>query len=264
VTSAKTPGNEAHVADVFDQSPSQVRFEWGLAGAEALGRQGRIAVIVDVLTFTTTVSVAMDAGIGVFPYPLRTGAADHARRHAAALAVSRSDAVAGEISLSPATLRGPSVPKRLVLPSPNGSTISHALMNRGCDVGAASLRNRTAVADWLAGRLVNNPDTSIVFVAAGEKWPQGSLRPAVEDLWGAGAVIESLVGLVDVSLSEEALVATASYRVVAERLDTALAGCSSGKELIAMGFPDDVVIAGECDASGSVPLLRNSMFENVF
>ena len=31
-----------------------------------------------------------------------------------------------------------------------------------------------------------------------------------------------------------------------------------------MGFPDDVVIAGERDASTSVPLLRNNKFENVF
>ena len=125
MTSAEPPGSQAIVSDVFDQSPSRVRFEWGLSGAEALGRQGRIAVVVDVLTFTTTVSVAMDAGISVFPYPLRTGAADHARRHAAALAVNRSDALAGRISLSPATVRGVSGPKRLVLPSPNGLSIIH-------------------------------------------------------------------------------------------------------------------------------------------
>jgi len=43
------------------QAASRVRFEWGLAGADAIAADADIAVVVDVLSFTTTLSVALDA-----------------------------------------------------------------------------------------------------------------------------------------------------------------------------------------------------------
>lgn len=249
--------------DIFDQSPAQVRLEWGLSGATSIGKRATVAVVVDVLTFSTALSVAMDLGTTVFPYPWRTGAEAYAREHSAALAYKRPLAGRGQFSLSPGTLRSSPAPDRLVLPSPNGSTISHALKESNCKVVAASLRNCAAVARWLAAEVEKDPDAAILLIAAGEKWPDGSLRPAVEDLWGAGAVIDAIRGQLGVSLSEEASVAADAYRSVSGRLDTALTACSSGKELFAMGFPEDVSIASEFDSSTSVPLLKNGAFTDV-
>ena len=58
----------------------RVHLEWGPVGA-SLVRNGTVAVVVDVLSFTTTVSVATDPGVEVLPHPLdadATGLADRA------------------------------------------------------------------------------------------------------------------------------------------------------------------------------------------
>ncbi|EID80443.1 2-phosphosulfolactate phosphatase [Rhodococcus opacus RKJ300 = JCM 13270] len=107
-----------------------------------------------------------------------------------AKAVGRSRVTNGQISLSPNTIRRTAAPRRLVLPSPNGSTISFELgTGTGVCIGA-SLRNATAVADWIARHCTSTSVVSVI--AAGEKWPGGELRPAIEDLWGAGAVLSAL------------------------------------------------------------------------
>ena len=57
----------------------------------------------------------------------------------------------GGLSLSPGSVRAVEPPPELmVLPSPNGSTISAALAGSVPTVLAASLRNASAVAAWLA------------------------------------------------------------------------------------------------------------------
>ena len=99
------------------------------------------------------------------------------------LAVGRSQAGPGQISLSPVSLRTTTPPRRLVLPSPNGSTIASRLEGDGAAVLGASMRNAAAVSRWIARH--HDPATTVAVVAAGERWPDGQLRPAVEDLWGA-------------------------------------------------------------------------------
>jgi 2-phosphosulfolactate phosphatase len=73
----------------------------------------------------------MDAGTVVLPYRWNDHTAQrYVREQDAALAVGRSQARRGEISLSPQTIRAAPSPARLVLPSPNGSTIAHRLGSR--------------------------------------------------------------------------------------------------------------------------------------
>ena len=107
-----------------------VQLEWGLAGARA--SRAAVAVVVDVLSFSTSVCIAVERGMQVYPYAWKgAGAEAFARQHDAVLAVGRleatTDGAPAAPSLSPAgLLAGPPVP-RLVLPSPNGSTIAAAL-----------------------------------------------------------------------------------------------------------------------------------------
>ena len=159
------------------------------------------------------------------------------------------------VSLSPVSVRAAVGVERLVLPSPNGSSICFALADSGATVVGASLRNATAVARWCAG--AGRP---VAVVAAGERWPDGSLRPAVEDLWGAGAVLAGLVDLGQTDLSPEARVAEQAFRAVAPDLADQLRGCVSGRELIDGGFGADVEIAVELDASDVVPVLDGEAF----
>lgn len=75
-----------------------------------------------------------------------------AEARGATLTVPRSSAGAGEVSLSPHTVRAASALERLVLPSPNGATISAQLAATGATALGVSLRNRHAAAAWLRRR----------------------------------------------------------------------------------------------------------------
>ncbi|WP_225755673.1 2-phosphosulfolactate phosphatase [Actinotalea sp. Marseille-Q4924] len=245
------------------QLPFLVRLDWGLDGARAIAPGTSTTVVVDVLSFTTTVSVALDAGIDVLPYPASdAGGVDHAVAHDAVLAVPRSSAGPGDVSLSPASLRAARGIRRLVLPSPNGSTIAAHLSGSGRGVLAASLRNATAIAEWITAQ--HGPDGApVAVVPSGERWPGGTLRPAVEDLWGAGAVVVGLLERGWTSASPEARTAAAAFREVRAGLGAQLRSCASGAELIAAGHPHDVDVAAELDLSRCVPALQTSVFRDV-
>lgn len=240
------------------QAGSALRLEWGPTGARAVAAGCDVAVVVDVLSFTTTVTVAADRGVTVWPHPW--GAGDAARalaaRHDATLAVGRSAAGPGRVSLSPRSVRAAPWLRRLVLPSPNGSAICAGLAGTVPAVVAASLRNRAAV----ARRLRDGGGARVALVCAGERWPDGSLRPAVEDLWGAGAVVTALVAAGWRDVSPEARAAAAAFAAAAPRLGAELRACASGRELVDAGHSGDVDVADELDASASVPVLRDGAF----
>lgn len=244
-----------------DQSTYPLRVEWGPTGAEAVPAD--YAVVVDVLSFTTTLSVAVERGIEVFPFRWRDArAAEHAMRHGATLAVGRFEALsrpgARHVSLSPASLSEVEGVERLVLPSPNGSTIAFALAESGAQVVGACLRNAAAVARWLAPKMAAG--ASVVVVPAGERWNDDTLRPAVEDLWGAGAVLAGLADARDPATSPEVRVAIAAWQAATMPVD--LLACASGRELVEVGFVADVEIAAHQDVSEVVPLLVGESFRD--
>lgn len=241
------------VTSPYAQDGFRVGFDWATTGAAAV--PGSITAVVDVLSFTTAVTVAADLGIEVYPYRWRDeSTVAYAKQYDAALAVGRSEAGPGQVSLSPVTVRQARGIKRLVLPSPNGSTISQQLSDAGTTVIAVSLRNRAAAAEWVSKRLAEDPQLTVVAIAAGERWKDGSLRPAVEDLWGAGGFLAAL----DVDgFSPEARAAAAAYKDAEQDLQTLLHDCAGGRELTQYGFAQDVAIAAELDSSRSVPVLRD-------
>lgn len=235
-----------------------IHVEWGPTGAAASSGPGGVAVVVDVLSFTTTLTVAAERGMRVYPFGWNdVRATTYAQTRDAVLAVGRRAAAPGQVSLSPSTVLAATDVRRLVLPSPNGSSICFGLAGSGAEVVGASLRNRTAVASWVAG---HHQDTPVVVVAAGERWPDGTLRPAIEDLWGAGAVVAALADLGWGEPSVEARDAERAFRTVADRLPGDLLDCVSGRELVEAGFDADVRVAAELDVSDVVPVLDGEAF----
>ncbi|MGW5063911.1 2-phosphosulfolactate phosphatase [Streptomyces sp. NPDC004096] len=248
------------------QSGSGIRFEWGSAGAGRLAGQAPCLVVVDVLSFTTAVSVAVARGIRVLPFWLPEGptapaeraaaekaAAVYARQSGARLAVARRAVTLGSPwSLSPAHLRAAPFVTRLVLPSPNGAAIA-AAAPPGARVVAACLRNISAVGSWLTTLGYGTSQHPVAVIATGERWPDGSLRPALEDLLGAGALISELHHQGAGPLSAEAAAAKAAYEGTAD-LTHAIAAGTSGRELAAAGFAADVAIATEEDVCTVVPV----------
>jgi 2-phosphosulfolactate phosphatase len=234
----------------FDQEQFDLRCEWGLAGVEQIARPD-VIVIVDVLSFTTTVDVALGRSATILPYRLNDdSAAQYARRHNAELAGPRNGAE-GKYSLSPSSLLDAPAGLRLVLPSPNGSTLALAAASLGALVLAGCLRNASAVA--ARARQVGK---RIIVVPAGERWPNGTLRPAVEDWIGAGAVLRALPG----RRSPEAQLAIAAFEDFAENLRVRLLSCSSGRELTERGFARDVELAAQFDVSTVAPVLKDDAF----
>lgn len=237
-----------------------VRFDWGPVGGRAISDGADVAVVVDVLSFTTALGVAVERGSVVVPYPTgRADAAEVAAQTGAVLAADRASAGPDEPTLSPARLLRVPLPGRLVLPSPNGSAVAHALAGSATTVVGASLRNAAAVAAWVA-REHDADDTVVAVVAAGERWSDGSLRPALEDLWGAGAVLAALEDFEWPGLSPEAAAAADAYRLVQGREAAHLTACASGQELVAAGWSDDVGVAAKVGASSVVPVLSDRGF----
>ena len=232
----------------------RIHCEWGLAGIEALRDQVAVLVIVDVLSFSTAVDIALGRGGEVVPHAYGDLAAAKRRaEETGALVVDPRRAKGGQFSLSPASLMGLTPGQRIVLPSPNGSRLS--LSGGAAQVVCAGLRNATSTArcaQLLAG------DGDIAVIPAGERWPDQSLRPAMEDLIGAGAVIDALEG----DLTPEAGLAHRAYRAIRDRLEQEISGCLSGQELIQRGFEADVGLACQLNVSGTAPVLSSGIYRD--
>ncbi len=229
----------------------------GPTGAEMLSEPNGCLVVIDVLSFTTAVTVAVGRGIGVLPYRLfDPGAGAFAAAQGAELAVRRREASKDHPwSLSPAALANAPFTPRLVLPSPNGSAIAAAAEGV---VVACCLRNAAAVAAWTVDSGYGTRKRPIAVIAAGERWPDGSLRPALEDGLGAGAVLHYL-RLAGCEMSAEAAAMTATYEA-SEDIGAAVRASASALELTAIGFASDVEIAVEHDVDGHVPVLGEGVF----
>jgi 2-phosphosulfolactate phosphatase len=234
----------------YDQSKFDIRCEWGLPGIRLVGGSADVLIIVDALSFSTCVDVAVSRGARVFPFRWKDESArDYATRLSAELAAPRGQT--GKFSLSPVSMRNAIEGTRIVLPSPNGSELTMEAEAAGRIVLTGCFRNCQAVAKYAAAR-----GKTTAVIAAGERWPDGTLRPAVEDLAAAGAIIASLPGVA----SPEASAALAVWNFAKGDLHTFLASCTSGQELIERRFEEDVRIAGEVNASSTVPVLHERAY----
>ncbi|CAM3170467.1 2-phosphosulfolactate phosphatase [Stackebrandtia soli] len=246
---------------IFGQRDSAVRFGWGPREAAELVSADGCLVVVDVLSFTTAVTIAVERGSAVYPYRWRDdSAAAYAARIDAVLAVGRAAVTETHPwSLSPAALEAAPVTARLVLPSPNGSTIAAAAVESGATVVAGSLRNASAVGAYLRRSGYGTPARPVVVVASGERWSDESLRPCLEDQLGAGAILDAL-GAPRERLSPEAAACLAGYRPVAADVSDLVTACGGGRELVERGFDGDVAAAIAVDRSNVVPVLRAGAF----
>lgn len=208
----------------FDQSRYQVRFEWGAAGLERVAPSD-VVVVVDVLGFSTTIIDRAAAGETV---PL-------------------------EAAARTASPGGAAVATRAATLPPAPTVLLGSLRNAGAVAGAL-----------LAEQHRRASRTTIAVIAAGEPVSGGvdaPLRFSVEDLLGAGAVIDALGALGLDHTSPEAAAACEAFRGLRGATRHLLTASGSGQELIERGARDEVLAAAEEDASASVPVLRGGAFE---
>jgi 2-phosphosulfolactate phosphatase len=246
------------------QEAYRVRFERGEHGA--LGLLSRrppdvqIAIVVDVLSFSTAVDVAVSRGAQVFPSRFKSPAesAQIATMYDALLAVPRAERTeAAPYTLSPSTLAALPPGARLVLPSPNGARCVRAAYEcRVPVVIVGCLRNVRAVASF--ARACAGANGAVAVIAAGERWPDGTLRPSVEDDLCAGAILAALD--LEPALSPEACYAVRAYGAMHDELAGAVRDSVSGRELAEAGYGDEIAWSLEVDVSTMVPLLQPGGF----
>lgn len=233
----------------YNQSGYTIRCEWGVNGIQALATECDVLIVVDVLSFSTAVNIAVEQGALIFPCAgIMDECAELAQQHSAHLAQKAGSTFA----LSPQTLLSIAPETKLVLPSPNGSTLSLSVNNK--PIIAGCLRNASAVA-----RVAQQLGETIGVIAAGERWhygPHSPLRPSLEDMVGAGAIVHGLTG----SMSPEAQAMRAVFVQFRDSLFDCLKSCGSGVELIQKGLGEDIVLAAELDTSQTVPILRNGHY----
>ena len=140
--------------------------------------------------------------------------------------------------------------ERLVLPSPNGSTIAFALRDGGATVVGASPAQRHR-----GGAVARRP-------TSGRRGRRGGRRRAVAGRLAAargrgplGRRRRRRRPSVTRGLSPEAQLAADAFAAVRDRVPEAVAGCASGVELVDAGYADDVRIAADLDVSDVVPVL---------
>jgi 2-phosphosulfolactate phosphatase len=235
------------------QRDHAVRLEWGREGAALLAQECAAVVVVDVLSFSTSVDIAVGRGARVLPQ--RSGDTVTARAEALALGLLPAGPRDGTApSLRPSSLVELPTGTGIALPSPNGATLCAAVAATGAALFTGCLRNASAVA--AAALALDGP---VGIVPAGERWPGGTLRVAIEDAIGAGAIAAAMPAA---DRSPEAELAVAQFTAARERgLHQVLAATASGRELLADGYGADVELAAALDASTAAPRLRDRLLQ---
>ena len=227
--------------------------EWGLNGVLSLRERVKVVVIVDVLSFSTAVDIAVARGAQIVPFPLGSGEAAEIAARATGAVLASPKRSGEQYSLSPASLGTIPAGTKLLLPSPNGSRLS--LNGGAATVFAGCLRNAASV----AAAALRAADGDIAVIPAGERWrSDDSLRPAIEDWLGAGAILDAL----NMPMTAEARVARDAFRSAKAMLGETIRDSLSGRELIERGFPDDVELAVQCDVSTVAPVLTGGAYRN--
>ncbi|MET0136428.1 MAG: 2-phosphosulfolactate phosphatase [Kibdelosporangium sp.] len=229
---------------MFTQDGFGVRLEWGTDGLATIAPHCMVVIVVDVLSFSTSVDLVVGRGSKV-KLTTWTGESPGLRR--------------------PSALKSVQAGTDVNLGSPNGGALCEQA-SKLTQVMAGCLRNADAVADRAIDVADHGP---IGVIAAGEQWgvnldergDPGRLRPAIEDYLGAGAIVSALLEQGYSPASPEAALSATTFRAASPYLGDLLGASGSGLELGAKGLSEDIAIAGQVNVSKAAPLLVDGMFQ---
>jgi 2-phosphosulfolactate phosphatase len=238
------------------QNTYRCRLDWGWSGVRQAAARGDIVVIVDTLSFSTTAVTAVQHGGIIYPCSSQEQAARVAQQVGGELAVMRKEVPAsGRFSLSPRTYLTLEPGSKVAISSPNGATCcGYGVQAPYLFVG--TLVNARAVATALSQLLERAPDLNATVIACGERWrtptEDGTLRFAIEDYLGAGAILSYL----NYDMIPEASVCRGAFLQASDNIEALLWDCASGRELRAIGFEEDVRHATRLNVYETVPILQ--------
>jgi len=216
--------------------------------------RGHAAIVIDTLRATTSIAYAVAGGAKV--EPVRSLAEARRRRQTGVFLVGERGGkpVRGfhfgnsPIALAAAALSG----KRLVLTTTNG-TGAIARCEGAKALYAGALVNARAVAAAIA----KESFAELFLVCAGR-----TSGVALEDLLGAGAILDALLGKGAElrTLSDGARLSLELFRRERARLPAFLGECESGRNLTRLGSGDDVALCSQLDVLRVAPRLRRGQF----
>ncbi|WP_235821431.1 2-phosphosulfolactate phosphatase [Gottfriedia solisilvae] len=245
---------------MFDQSPFECRVEWGKRGAREAAERCDITIVVDVLSFSSTVVSAVNKGAIIYPYPPNLDGHLYAKNLGADYILGRKEAaIIGRPTLSPVSFNEQHANQKYVLSSLNGAFCSW-IATKVPALLIGSLLNYSAVAR-IAKRLKHETKANITVIPCGELWNEireneDGLRPSIEDYLGAGAILSELSG----TKSPEAEVCIGAYEHSKDRISELVWECGSGRELREKGYEADVIHCSQMNKYQTVPILRNGSF----
>ncbi|ETI70798.1 2-phosphosulfolactate phosphatase [Neobacillus vireti] len=245
---------------MFDQSPYVCRVEWGIRGAREAAERGDIIIIVDVLSFSSTVISALSCGAIIYPYPPNLDGSVYAGKVDAEYILGRAEAARkGKPTLSPVSFNHEHVNKKYVLSSLNGAFCTW-IASKVPALLIGALLNVDAVAS-IANQVRSKTKASITVVPCGEQWSElseyeNNLRPAIEDYLGAGAILSNLEG----KKSPEAKVCIGAFQNSNQNIAELIWECGSGRELRERGFEADVTHCSRLNLNQTVPILHKDHF----
>lgn len=249
---------------MFGQSPFDIKVEWGQRGAREASERGDIVIIVDVLSFSSTVVTAIEHGAIIYPHPppRNERAKAYAAQLGAELIQGRAEgAKYGGHTLSPLSFSSSDRGKKLVMCSFNGAACTWVAKQVPALL-IGSLLNASAVAETANHLRVKN-NVPITVVPCGERWSDvmdsdNNMRPGIEDYLGVGLIVSKLHG----EKSPEAQVCQGAYESAKSNMKELIKDCGSGRELRERGYGSDVDYCLQIDQSKAVPILRENHFRN--
>jgi 2-phosphosulfolactate phosphatase len=238
-----------------------VRLDVAFAPTLLADFSGRVCIVVDVLRASSTIVTMLERGAQEV---LLTPTIDEARRLHQELPRYLLCGEEGGVpppgfdygnspsEFSALDLKG----QRVILCTSNGTRAILAaagapLVLVGC------LLNATAVAS-AAWREAAAQGLDIAVICAGE---EGGSAFAAEDALGAGAIVDAIVDSsrrapTALQLTDETGAALEHYRAQRRREETALQETAHGRDLLALGFGQDLALCAQRDRLAAVPRLQ--------
>ncbi|MFO1446144.1 2-phosphosulfolactate phosphatase [Bacillus sp. Bva_UNVM-123] len=247
---------------MLNQSPYVCRVEWGKRGAREAAERGDIIIIVDVLSFSSTVISALNYGAIIYPSPPHLNGKDFAEKIGAEYILGRAEAAKiGKPTLSPVSFNQEHYKKKYVLTSLNGAFCTW-IAAKVPALLIGSFLNASSIASYV-NQLRLKMKVNITVVPCGEQWSdvreyEDILRPSIEDYLGAGAILSNLEG----EKSPEVEVCIGAFQSAKQKLNEFIWDCGSGRELRERGFEDDVKHCSRLNVYQTVPILHKDHFIN--
>jgi 2-phosphosulfolactate phosphatase len=219
--------------------------------------QGRVAVVIDVLRATSTITEALANGArAVFPVPNIDEAVRLAqnigREQVLLCGERRGLRIEGfDLGNSPAEFAAERVAgKSLVMTTTNGTPalLASASARR---ILIASFLNLGAVVDALAAE----EDAALTIVCAGRE-----KRFSLDDAVCAGALVTGLrerLGRGAVELNDAAYTAALAARARLDALEPLLGRTAAGRQLVEAGLGEDLAFCAQLDRHAIVPHFRD-------